>query len=437
MKQHFIKEYVEFISNSPTPYHVTANCIQILEHMNYKRIKTVPTSPGKYYMKFNKTFLLVLSIPNAPKTIKIVAAHNDSPVLKIKNNGLNSDLLNLKPYGGGLWHTWFDRPLGIAGQVIDKNLKSHLVDIKRGVAYIPSLAVHLDSEGMYKGGFKYDKEKHLNAICQFSSVKELIDFENNNESAKNETKESNLEKEKINNNQGNKKSVNNEKGGKETTQEEIQYISHDLSLYDIQGAIIGGNNNEFVFSPRQDNLLSTFCAIKGLTECEDSINVAAIFDAEEVGSQTISGARTRLFVDAINKLIEYFALDISKSMIISADVAHGLNPNYQEKYEKNHSPKLGDGVVIKFSNYYATNCFTSAVIKTILSKYQEFVLRNDCLGGGTIGPMLCVGTGIQGVDIGVPVLGMHSIKEMSHIDDILDCYELFKTFYEKQLFNKK
>lgn len=378
--RNFIDRYLTFLDDSPTPYHATEKCEQILRKKGFVLSKNLNV-PGKIFFK-RDTVLIAITIPPNPSKISIVGVHNDSPVLKIKNKINNS--LKLKTYGGGLWHTWFDRTLGIAGQVIDKDLKSHLVKIDKPVVYIPSLPPHLDMRDVYKDGFSYNKEKHLVGVCDMEGIESIC---------------------------------------------ENEVISHDLSLFDTQRAVRGGMKNEFVYSARQDNLLSTFCAIEAINESTDSINIVAVFDSEEIGSETIDGAKSAYFTKIINELVTIYEIDIDKSIIISCDVAHGYNPNYSEKFDSESRPVLGGGMVIKYSSRYATNNYTSALIKLMMGKFQEFALRNDCLGGGTIGPMLVCNTGIQGVDIGAPILGMHSIKEMSHVDDIYDNYVLFRKFF--------
>lgn len=396
----FINEYLEFLNTSPTPFHATVNCIKLLTNSNFTRVTEIPNKPGKFYIKFNKTLLVAFIIPNTPKLLKIVATHNDSPVLKIKTNGINN-IISLKPYGGGLWHTWFDRNLGIAGLVVDKTLKSHLINVCKPVVYIPHLAIHLDINRIYDGGFAYNKEKHLKGISGYQHINEIV------------------------------------KDGSELFKENDtnDILSHDLMLYDMEKATLGGNMDQYIFSARQDNLLSTFCAIKAIDQgyCEDSINMVSVFDAEEIGSETVSGAQSHLFVELCNNLAVKYNLVKKDSLIISCDVAHALNVNYMENYEHCNTPLLGKGMVIKYSNRYATNAYTSAIIKKIACKYQEFSPRNDCVGGGTIGPMLVCRTGIQGVDIGAPLLGMHSIKEVAHVDDVVDNLHLFTEFFKLDL----
>lgn len=483
MSEQFISNYIDFLNASMTPYHATNNIQSLLKDKNFQRVHKVPKLPGKYYMKFNKTLILAFTIPSSPKIIKIVATHNDSPVLKIKPNGI-SDSVSLKPYGGGLWHTWFDRNLGIAGQIIDDKMQSHIIDVYRPVVYIPHLAIHLDKNGMYKNGFMFNKETHLRGISGFNSVNEIwalskvlekqsktlpdqhptstissiqdsvknLDSNTDSKGDSNKTNCSITETNSLNTevipsvnqiaktnkiNKTDKNSKMDENGdgfSQSSSDSHINILSHDLSLYDLDRARLGGSTNQFIFGARQDNLLSTFCAIEAInTLCDTSINMVCVFDAEEIGSETISGAKSQLFINAINGLVSLFNLSLKDSLVVSCDVAHALNLNYSEMYESNNAPLLGKGMVIKYSNRYATNTYTSAIIKKLFSKYQEFMPRNDCVGGGTIGPMIVCGTGIQGVDIGAPLLGMHSIKEVSHVDDVKSNYDLFCEFFKNQM----
>lgn len=376
----FIDSYLNFIDNSPTPYHATHECEEILKKKGFVNSKNLK-EPGKIYYK-RDTLIIAITIPPKPSRIMIVGVHNDSPMLKIKNK--ISEELRLKPYGGGLWHTWFDRTLGVAGQVIDIDMQKHLIKIDKPLVTIPSLPPHLDNSDVYSDGFTYNKNKHLVGHCEIERIYDLCD---------------------------------------------LDLLSYDLSLFDTQKATRGGMYDNYVYASRQDNLLSTFCAIEAIERSEDQINVVAVFDSEEVGSQTINGAKSAYFSKIINELIDIYSIDTDESMIISCDVAHGYNANYSEKYDADHKPILGEGIVIKHSPSYTTNNYTAAYMKSLTLKYQEFMLRNDCRGGGTIGPMLVCNTGIQGVDIGAPILAMHSIKEVSHVDDIYDNYKLFCKFY--------
>ncbi|TBU10214.1 M18 aminopeptidase I zinc metalloprotease [Hamiltosporidium tvaerminnensis] len=476
------KEYLNFLKDSPTPYHATQNIKKILLTHNFKELKSLPTDlqPGKYFLIQHLTLLIAFIVPpKTPTSIKIVATHNDSPVLKLKPNHQYTEsnifLSSLQPYGGGLWHTWFDRPLGVAGLVITQDMKKTLININEPFFYIPSLAIHLDNTGIYKNGFQYDKETHLNAITDLKS-KQDNSLSRQNSTLEDSKVEGNIRQSTNQNNS----SILNYISKKYNLKEEI--LSHDLSLFDLSIPQTGGVSNNFIFSARQDNLFSTFCAIKAITDISDisntitsdasntsntsdtsntfntsntsntsnisntitsntsntSLNIVAVFDNEEIGSTTVTGARSDFFIKTIKNIICILKINLQKvytnSIIVSTDVAHCRHPNYTDKSEKNHSVLLGEGVVIKYSNRYATDIMSSAVMKRLFLKnkikYQEFVLKNNMVGGSTIGPMLAFGLGIRGVDIGAPLLGMHSVSEVSCVYDLDENILLFKSLFE-------
>jgi len=226
----------------------------------------------------------------------------------------------------------------------------------------------------------------------------------------------------------------------------------ELSLYDTQKAEIGGLRNEFIYSARLDNLMSTFCALTALIEStgveEDSrVRVAAFFDHEEVGSSSQQGADSRLMegflarvthsVTGTNSASNHVEMAYRKSFLISADMAHGEHPNYPEKAEAAHKPKFHGGVTIKHnaSQRYATNSLTGFLIKELAKRnnlpIQEFVIRNDAPCGSTIGPMLSANCGMRTIDVGTPQWAMHSIREMSSAEDVDHAVNLYGAFFSQ------
>ncbi|KAF7684775.1 putative aspartyl aminopeptidase [Astathelohania contejeani] len=383
----FVDRYLKFIHKSPTPYHAISQIKNHLIKRGFTEIKKeYSKEPGKYFIINDYTMIVAFTIPQNSNKLRIIATHCDSPALKLKpkfrySSG-NLNMARVRPYGGGLWHTWFDRPLGVAGLIVDTDLKHRLVQTDVPAVIIPSLAIHLSDRS---DSFKYNKEIHLNGIL---TTNNLFD--------------------------------------------ESKILSHDLSLVEMEAPVKSG---DLMFAGRQDNLSSTFCAIEALEEGED-INVVAVFDSEEIGSETMTGAQSAAFKRILER-ITGSSLDKIKSFIISADAAHGKHPNYPEKSEAFHDVELGGGVVIKISNKYATTAVSSAIIKKLMLdnklKYQEFVLKNDMAGGSTIGPMLSSGLGIRCIDLGIPLLGMHSVKEISSVTDLEELFELFNLFYKSKL----
>jgi len=213
-------------------------------------------------------------------------------------------------------------------------------------------------------------------------------------------------------------------------------------LYDTQLSTIGGVNDEFIFSPRLDNLLSSFCAIQSIadigTGSSDYVNVAALFNHEEVGSVSSTGAESSLLPTLINRLSPTpatYAQSISKSFLISADMSHGIHPNYSSRYQDEHKPALNGGIVIKLNagQKYASDALGAFFIKKLAAlkdrTCQEFQVRNDSPCGSTVGPFLSK-LGVRTVDIGIAQLAMHSIREMCGTQDVQAYLDLFGAFYE-------
>lgn len=224
-----------------------------------------------------------------------------------------------------------------------------------------------------------------------------------------------------------------------------------MQACDTQPSIIAGAAKEFIFSGRLDNLCMSFCSLQALIDAtssessledETGVRMVSLFDHEEVGSDSAQGAGSPAMLDALSRITSFFSSDvkvlekaIQKSFLVSADMAHALHPNYMDKHEENHQPKLHGGLVIKHNanQRYATNSITSFIFREIAMKHnlpiQDFVVRNDMPCGSTIGPILASGTGIRTVDVGAPQLSMHSIREMCAVDDVKHSYEHFKAFF--------
>ncbi|CAN0900598.1 Probable aspartyl aminopeptidase [Linum grandiflorum] len=232
-------------------------------------------------------------------------------------------------------------------------------------------------------------------------------------------------------------------------------VSIELNICDTQPSCLGGGNDEFIFSGRLDNLASTFCALRALIDSSESstslssepaIRMAAFFDNEEVGSDSVQGAGAPTMFQAMRRIVGCMAQDkvgegvveraIRKSFLVSADMAHGVHPNYMDKHEEHHRPEMQRGLVIKHNanQRYATSGITAFLFKEVGKIHnlptQEFVVRNDMACGSTIGPILASGVGIRTVDCGIPQLSMHSVREVCAKEDIDIAYKHFKAFYE-------
>lgn len=300
----------------------------------------------------------------------MIGAHTDSPCLKLKprSSRVKSDyeMVNVEPYGGGLWHTWFDRDLSVAGRVLVKDPSGRfvhrLVRIERPILRIPMLAIHLNRE-IHTEGFKPNKETHLAPLLATSAKVELS---------------------KMN---GSKNGV--ESGhhpillnvlAKELKCKVEDIVDFELNLCDTQPGVIAGASNEFVFVGRLDNLCSCFCSITALIdscqadeslENEDRIRAVALFDHEEVGSDSAQGAGGPVMHDTISRVnrclsereTDVVERSLASSFLVSADMAHAIHPNYTEKHDPSHAPTLHKGVVVKtnVNQRYATNLVSAAL----------------------------------------------------------------------------
>ena len=376
--------------------------------------------------------------------MKIIAAHTDSPCLRVKpisKKGPKEGFLQVgvETYGGGLWHTWFDRDLSLAGKIVvnegttnNPSLKEYLVDVKKSILRIPSLAIHLD-RGVHEG-FKFNTETNLTPILCTEKR------------AKNEIEEA-------------VETVNShhrellEAVCSEAKTSPSQIVNLDVCLYDTQAAVISGVRDEFIHSSRLDNLFMSYCTLQSLVESVDSglegtgIRTAILFDHEEIGSQSAQGADSSIVEVILRRvvtslepktcLLESFARIVSRSILVSADMAHAVHPNYPEKHEECHRPRMHKGLVIKYNSNqrYATSTRSAAYFKTLAARagipVQEFMVRNDSPCGSTIGPILSSKLGIPAIDVGVAQLSMHSIREMAGVEDVAHSINLFSAFYSQ------
>ncbi|KAJ2339581.1 hypothetical protein GGF43_006614, partial [Coemansia sp. RSA 2618] len=351
----------------------------------------------------------------------IVAAHSDSPCLKLKpvsrKTGSGFLQVGVQLYGGGLWHTWFDRDLSVAGRVMVKDgaggYVSRLVAIEEPIMRIPSLAIHMDRTA--NDAFKFNKETHLTPIL--ATVSKAL-----NGTSDDEPKPAHH-------------AVLIDRIAKQLDVSVADISDFELCLYDTQKATIGGLFDELVYAARLDNLNSSYCAIEGLInslngehalEDDSHVRLVSLFDNEEVGSTSAYGANSALLESALRRIqascegsgMTSFEEAVANSFMISSDVTHAVHPNYSEKHEENHRPELQKGPAIKTNanQRYATTSVTSAILKDIAKRnnipLQEFVVRNDSACGSTIGPMLSAQLGLRTIDIGNPLLAMHSIREV-------------------------
>ncbi|CAA2992816.1 probable aspartyl aminopeptidase [Olea europaea subsp. europaea] len=463
MESSVAADLVNFLNASPTAFHAVEEAKKKLRSAGYEQISEREDwdleAGKKYFFTRNHSTIVAFAIGQkyvAGNGFYIVGAHTDSPCLKVKPVSKVSKggflEVGVQTYGSGLWHTWFDRDLSIAGRIIIREQKdgsesySHrLVRIEEPIMRIPTLAIHLD-RGV-NDGFKVNTQSQLAPVFATSVKADINKPVAENGSVENEVP---TDGKKI------KETKNSQKHHSlllQTGCEPDDICDFELQACDTQPSIIGGAVKEFIFSGRLDNLCMSFCSLKALIESTSSesslqdeigVRMVALFDHEEVGSSSAQGAGSPVMFDALSRITSSFSSDakllpksIQRSFLVSADMAHALHPNYMDKHEENHQPKMHSGLVIKHNanQRYATNAVTSFVFREIATKHglpiQDFVVRNDMPCGSTIGPILASGVGIRTVDVGAPQLSMHSIREMCAVDDVKHSYKHFKAFYEE------
>ncbi|KAF8605288.1 aspartyl aminopeptidase [Ceratobasidium sp. AG-I] len=447
------ESFLEFVNASPTPFHAVDNAVVKLEAAGFKRVSEKDNwdikEGGKYFFTRNQSSLVAFTIPKGWKQgagFSIVATHTDSPCLKVRPVSKRSKVgylqVGVETYGGGIWHTWFDRDLSLAGRVVvtdksDKNFTSRLVNLKRPLLRIPSLAIHLDRT--VNDSFKFNQE------TQFIPILGQLASQLNGSSKDSE------EKTKTNGPAGSSVQTNHHACLLELLAEEISVAPeeiHDfeLSLYDVQPSQTGGIQNEFIFSPRLDNLMSSFCAVEALAQnvsannavpLEGNVNVIALFNHEEIGSVSNSGAESSLLPTLFQRLSPdpaAHAQSIAQSFLVSADMGHGIHPSFTSSHEEVHRPELNGGLVVKTNakQRYATDAISTFLIRRLLEncggRVQEFEVRNDMACGSTVGPMLSK-LGMRVVDVGMPMLSMHSIRETAGTHDVQSYIDVFGSLF--------
>ncbi|KAE9410368.1 aspartyl aminopeptidase [Gymnopus androsaceus JB14] len=435
---------LNFVNASPTPFHAVQNAAQRLEKAGFSKLKEADSwdikAGGKYYYTRNQSTFIAFTTSSNWKQgagLSIVATHVDSPNLRIRPVSKRTKAgylqVGIETYGGGIWHTWFDRDLSIAGRVITANksgeFKTRLVKIDRPILRIPTLAIHLDRTVM--DNFKFNKE------TEFVPILGLISEQLNATST--DTKDTRASSITENHHSALLQLLASELS---VAPDEIH--DFELQLYDTQPSQLGGIANEFIFSPRMDNQFSSFCALDALAAlssdslAEGNVNCIALFNHEEVGSVSTTGADSNLIPSLLSRLSptpELLAQSIAKSFLVSSDMTHGIHPNYMSQYEENHQPRLNGGVVIKTNanQRYATDAIGTFFVKKLIEKkggkVQNYEVRNDMACGSTVGPHLST-IGLRTVDVGCPMLSMHSLRETAGTSDVQSYIDFFQSFFE-------
>ena len=416
-KQDFNEGLLGFLDASPTPFHATQNMSMMFENAGFTKLeeaeKWTLLEGEKYYVTRNDSSVIAFTYPKQEKNYLMVGAHTDSPNLKLKPNPVIKEhglvKFGVEPYGGLLLTPWFDRDLSLAGRIsyldMQDELQDVLIDVKKSIATIPSLAIHLDD--------KANKDKTVNKQTDISPILTSDDSFDMDTFLR-------WQLSRI---------------GRPDVKE---IYASELSFYDTQSASFVGLQDDFISSARLDNLLS--CYVGMLSICSVDASRPMLFiasDHEEVGSESTSGAAGSFLESTLKRMFgdmdEYMQM-IRSSMMISADNAHAIHPNFPSKHDSQHTPHMNKGVVIKVNanQRYASNSTTISKFmdsaKSIEEPLQHFVTRSDMGCGSTIGPITATRLGIETIDVGLPTLAMHSIRELAGSEDAHSLYKILVAF---------
>ncbi len=422
-----VKGLFDFIEKSPSQFHVVENekeaflkagFIELDESKDWEIL-----SGMNYFVTRNGSSIIAFRMPEKEyKSFMIMASHSDSPTFRIKEMPEMKEghyvKLNTERYGGMLMAPWFDRPLSIAGRALvrtgEGKLSVRLVDLDKDLCMLPSLAIHMNREA--NDGYKYNAQKDLLPLISMNEKFNL------------------------------KKMVADSLGVKV---EEI--VGSDLFLYNREAGKVWGAEDEFISCRRLDDLQCSFSSMTALINAKNSataIQMHATFDNEEVGSGTKQGADSTFLYDVMTRINETVGGNnsrllaaIANSFMVSADNAHALHPNYSEKSDPTNKVFMNEGVVIKFNanQKYMTDGLAFGIFTEICKKakvpYQTFVNRSDVAGGSTLGNISNAHVSINGVDIGLAQLAMHSPYETAGAKDTEYLVKLGCKFYETVIEN--
>lgn len=408
-------DFFEFLNGAVTPYHTVSQLKSFLGESTTKNCNFYERNGAMILVRPPKTV-------GASSKFRIALAHTDFPALKIAPNPDKTcaavNKLHVETYGGLLYNSWLDRDLGYAGLLAydcDGQVKTKLIRGNK-LFRIPQLAIHLN-KGVNQDGLKINPQTDLDTLWSEAQG------------------DGSLASQKF----------------VEVLQAEIpdgnRLLDFDVQLFDAQPACVGGFSDEWIYSGRLDNLSSCHAIAEAFLATEvlnDDFVVAAFLNNEEVGSVTREGAGGNFLMAVLEDVWKRSAqgLDVSlsqalsNSLALSIDMAHAEHPNFPQKHEDNHAPVLGGGIVLKTNSQkrYASDVLSSAQFKLLCQKAgvncQTFVTRNDMPCGSTVGPTVSASLGIPTVDIGEPMLSMHSIREMMAARDHESMISLIKTFME-------
>ena len=426
----FAENMLDFIYESPTQFNAVAVSAEILEKNGFEKLNPKENWKlevgKKYYTTKNSSALVAFKVnfdEIEKEGFRIIGSHTDSPGFRIKPNAEMESCgaylkLNTEGYGGMILSTWLDRPLAMAGRVFLRGENpfkpvEKIVNINKPVCIIPNLAIHMNRS--INDGYKYNKQTDMLPLVGLINEQ----LEKDNYMVKLLASELDVEVEEI--------------------------IDFDIFLYEYEKGCFTGANEEFISTGRLDNLSMYYSSVEALldSDSKSGISIAVGFDNEEVGSSTKQGADSNMLLNILERICislgkdrQQFFEAIENSFIISSDLAHAVHPNVNGMADPTNRPVMGKGPVIKVhaGQAYTSDGYSISVYKEICREcgveYQEFVNKSDQRGGSTIGPISSTHIDIPSVDIGAPILSMHSIRELGCSEDFYNTYKTFVKFYE-------
>ena len=421
-------DFFDYIESSATPYHTVEESYRRLEDQGFTPLSMDEEwnlTEGDYVIDVYGTTLVAFHIGKDPRgTLRIASAHTDFPGFRVKPNPMITEKgygkLNVESYGGLIQYTWFDRPLSLAGVVVTKgeglDVETHYVDVAKPVATIPSLAIHMNRTVNEKAVF--NKQKEMLPLLLMRGVG--TEYEED-------------------------KTLLNGLLAEEIGCEPKDILSYELTVYNTDSVETVGFDAEFISAPRLDNLTSCYACLQGILSAKEQqatgIRMAFLFDHEEVGSRTKQGGASLLLPNVVRRVYRALGLseeacdaDIAKGFMISSDVAHGYHPNYGEKNDITNYPTLNGGVVLKIasSQSYAGDAVAQAIVTDLCEthgiKHQIYVNRSDIPGGSTVGSISSAQLVMRTMDIGLPLLAMHSARELMGTYDQIELNRLLTVF---------
>jgi aspartyl aminopeptidase len=426
------RDLLAFIQASPTPFHAVAEAARRLEAAGFRAIDPAEVwslGPGdRRFLERDGGTLIALEVGSEPPArggFRVVATHTDSPNLRLRPlpdvSAHGYRQVAVEPYGGVLLHTWLDRDLSIAGRVTFMQAgkrRTELLDFRRPLLRVPSLAIHLQRE-LATDGLKLNPQQHAVPLLGMQGVPDVTQLVCDE-----------LEAQSI------------------ASLAPRDVLAFDLMLHDTQPPCLGGARGELVLAPRLDNLASCHAAVSALARGGDAplprfTRVIALYDHEEIGSRSARGASGPALLETLERAVIGFkggepqglARALERSFLVSADMAHAVHPNYADKHEPGHRPVLGRGPCLKthVGQNYATDGRTagywSALCRQVGVEPQHFVSRSDQPCGSTIGPISAARVGIRAVDVGNPMLSMHSCRELAGSADVQPMIDVLRQFF--------